>query len=61
MSEKCITVSELIKELEKLPKDFTVEVSVRYDNCEHIQPLGQVYSCTNCKHIDWIVLRGEKQ
>ena len=60
MSEKCITVGELIKELEKLPKDFTVEVSVTYDNCEHIQPLGQVYSYKDCKHIDWITLRGKK-
>ncbi len=56
-----MNVGDLIKELEKLPKDFTVEVSVTYDNCEHIQPLGQVYFCEDCKFIDWITLRGQKE
>lgn len=50
-----ITIGELINELEKHPKNKTVDVSVRYDNCEHIQPLKEVNATEG---IDWIVLRG---
>ena len=60
MTEKRFTVGELIEELEKLPKQLTVELSVNYDNCNHIQPLGEVYS-SKSKYIDWIVLMGVKE
>lgn len=53
-----VTVEELIKELEKLPGSLKVKLSVRYDNCEHIQPLGEIYS-TKSNDFDWIILRGE--
>lgn len=60
VAEKRFTVSDLIKELEKLPQDFNVELSVRYDNCEHIQQLGEVISFKS-SDIDWILLRGAKE
>lgn len=51
-----ITVGKLIKELSKLPKDKTVELSVNYDNCDHIQSLKRIY---HNKDIDWIILSGK--
>lgn len=60
MDEKRFTVEELIRELEKLPKHYTVEVSVTYDNCEHIQPLSKI-SYYDGRFIDWITLRGGKE
>ena len=56
MSYEGITIEELIKELEKHPKDKTVEISVTYDNCEHVQPLKKVSATEG---IEWIVLRGK--
>lgn len=50
-------VRDLINELEKVPQDFDVELGVRYDNCEHIQQLGEVISFKS-SDIDWILLRG---
>ena len=59
MSEKeQLTVGELIKELEKLPKHLKVELSVEYDNCRHIQPLYKVFNNASAD-IDWIVLIGD--
>lgn len=55
MSE--ITVEKLIQILKGLPKDKIVEVSVTYDNCEHIQTLGEV---THTECVNWITLRGKK-
>lgn len=52
-----ITVKELIRILEQIPSDKTVEVTVTYDNTEHIQPLGEVYHHEN---FNWITLRGKK-
>lgn len=61
MSEKeRFTVGELIKELEKLPKHLRVELSVHYDNCHHIQPLGKLYNSMS-SDIDWILLIGVKE
>ena len=59
MSEKQWTVGELIKELEKCDKDKPVEVSVLYDNCEHIQKLNHVYDFKDVYIGDgWVTLRG---
>lgn len=59
MSEKQWTVGELIKELEKCDKDKPVEVSVLYDNCEHIQYLSSVYDFKDSLIGDgWVILRG---
>ncbi|WP_296885115.1 hypothetical protein [uncultured Methanobrevibacter sp.] len=59
MSEKeQLTVGELIKELEKLPKHLKVEVAVVYDNCRHIQPLYKVFNSASAD-IDWIILMGD--
>ena len=55
-----LTVGELIKELEKLPKHLKVELSVRYDKCRHIQPLYDVYNSASAD-IDWIVLMGDME
>ena len=43
MTKQGMTVGELIKELKKLDKDKPVEVSVNYDNCDHVQKLCSVY------------------
>lgn len=59
MTKKRFTVGELIKELEKLPKDYAVDVSVTYDNCEHIQPLNKI-AYYEGRFIDWVTLRGGK-
>ena len=63
MTEKGMTVRELTSYLlgliEKGDGDKTVELSVNYDNCDHIQPLKEIYVCENCKYIDWITLRGK--
>lgn len=62
MTEKRVTVKELSDYLLDLIKegygDNTVELSINYDNCDHIQPLNEVYVCRDCKYIDWITLRG---
>lgn len=60
MTDKGMTIGELIKELEKLPKHLTVKLSVNYDDCNHIQPLGRVYSLRSAD-IDWILLIGKKE
>lgn len=60
MTEKQFTVEKLIKELEKLPKHHTVELSVHYDNCHHVQPLSEIYS-SESKYIEWIVLIGGEE
>lgn len=59
MTKKDFTVGELIEELEKFPKTYTIDVSVTYDNCEHIQPLSKI-SHYEGRFIDWITLRGGK-
>ena len=57
---KQYTVGELIKELEEIPKNFKVELSVNYDNCDHIQPLKKIYVPNpETEYIDWITLRGK--
>lgn len=62
MTEKRVTVKELSDYLLDLIKegygDNTVELSINYDNCDHIQPLNEVHVCRDCKYIDWITLRG---
>ena len=59
MNKGKFIVGELIKELEKLDKDKPVEVSVTYDNCEHIQPLSSVYDFNDSYFGDgWVTLRG---
>ena len=45
--------------IESKVDDKTVELSVHYDNCDHIQPLGEVY-VADSEIIDWITLRGGK-
>ena len=57
IKKKKITVGELIKELQTLPKDKTVEVSVNYDHCDHIQKLSKIYPNPG---FDWITLAGGK-
>jgi len=37
----------------------TVELSVNYDNCDHIQTLGEVHA--NTDNISWITLKGIKE
>lgn len=60
---KRITVKELCLQLFELVNkghgDKTVELSVNYDHCDHIQPLGEVY-VADSEIIDWITLRGGK-
>lgn len=51
-------VDELIKELEKLPKNLTVKLSVNYDHCDHIQNLKEVY---HYNETPWVVLKGGKE
>lgn len=63
MTEK-ITVKQLHKYLSELIKDgcedYTIDVTVRYDNCEHIQPLGEI--CANISGtVNFITLRGAKE
>lgn len=62
MTEKKVTVNRLCTELHKLiDKGFgnkIVELSINYDNCDHIQPLNKIYAFENCERIDWIMLRG---
>ena len=61
--QKRITVRELCSHLLHLIEngkgDKTVELSVNYCNCDHIQPLGEVWD-TDSELIDWITLRGRK-
>ena len=61
MTENQLTIGELIEALQKLPlpKSYKVNLSVRYDDCEHIQPLRGVTAFISTD-IDWIVLRGGK-
>ena len=56
-----ITVGELIKELEKLDKDKPVELSVNYDNCDHIQDLCYVddFKDSLCGGKGWVTLIGK--
>ena len=61
MTKKGMTVGKLIKELEKLDKDKPVEISVNYDNCNHIQKLCSVYDFNDSYLGDgWVTLRGGK-
>lgn len=56
-----MTVGKLIKKLEKLDKDKPVEISVNYDNCNHIQKLCSVYDFNDSYFGDgWVTLRGGK-
>jgi len=55
-----ITVAELIKQLEKVPQDFTVTLGVSYDNCLHMQPLEKV-DAPMSSDINWILLKGAKE
>ena len=63
-----MTTSVTVKELASYLLDLideghggkTVELSVHYDNCHHIQPLGEVY-VTDSELIDWITLIGVKE
>lgn len=60
MSKK-ITVEQLNSWLTKLIEDgcghYTIDISVHYDNCDHIQPLDEV--CANISgEVDFITLRG---
>lgn len=61
MTEKQLTIGELIDALQKLPlpKSYKVNLSVKYDDCEHIQPLREVTGFISTE-INWIVLRGGK-
>lgn len=59
MTKQGMTVGELIKELEKLDKDKPVEVSVNYDNCDHVQKLCSVYDFKDSYFGDgWVTLIG---
>lgn len=62
MTEKQFTVKELCSYLLDLIEeghgDKTVQLSVIYDNCEHIQDFGNI---TNIENIPWITLRGAKE
>lgn len=59
MAKQGMTVGELIKELEKLDKDKPVEVSVNYDNCDHVQSLCSVYDFKDSYFGDgWVTLIG---
>lgn len=61
MAKQGMTVGQLIKELEKLDKDKPVEVSVNYDNCDHIQKLESVYDFNDSYFGDgWVTLIGGK-
>ena len=59
-----VTVKQLHGYLSELIEDgcgdYTIDVSVRYDNCEHIQPLGEV-SANISGTVDFITLRGAKE
>ena len=63
MTDK-ITVRQLTSHLLHLIEtghgDKYVELSVNYDQCDHIQELGEVW-CTDNELIDWITLRGKKK
>ena len=50
-----MTVGDLIQELEKIPKDKVVKLSVNWDNCDHIQSLTKVYHHDS---LEWITLIG---
>lgn len=58
MSRKKFSVGDLIKELEKLDPDKQVELSVSYDNCEHIQPLQSIFDFDGHISGGWVTLRG---
>ena len=63
MTKSNYTVKELASYLLDLIDEgygnHTIDLSVNYDNCDHIQPLKQIYVCKDCKTIDWITLRGK--
>jgi len=63
MSEVPLTVEDLHEILTGIIKmgygKKTVELSVNYDNCDHIQELGSVH--TNGETISWITLMGVKK
>lgn len=53
------TVGDLIRDLEKIPEDYIVRVSVAYDDCEHIQYLNTIYTFKGCGN-GWVTLSGVK-
>ena len=63
MTETPLTVEELHKILTGIIEmgygKKTVELSVNYDCCDHIQELGSVH--TNTSDISWITLKGVKK
>lgn len=61
MIKQGLTVGDLINELEKLDKDKTVEVSVTYNGCDHIQKLCSVYDFNDSYFGNgWVTLIGGK-
>ena len=61
MTEKRLTVYELHEQLTQMIKqdmgNNTVELSVNYDHCDHIQKLGKIYWNDG---FNWITLKGAK-
>lgn len=55
IDEKGMRVGELIQELEKIPEDKIVKLSVNWDHCDHVQTLKTVYHSDLFK---WITLDG---
>ena len=52
-----MNASELIKILEKLPKETKIRLSVFYNNCEHLQDMGDSFYF---KEGNYIKLLGKK-
>lgn len=64
MTEKRLIVEDLYLKsdglIEKGYGKHTVELSVNYNNSDHIQELGEVWH-TDSDFINWITLRGKKE
>lgn len=58
VKQLCSTLLDLI---EDGYSEHTIDLSVNYDNCNHIQPLREVYAPKKDTGIDWIVLLGAKE
>ena len=62
MTKKRFTVYELHEQLSQMIEQGhgmkIVELSVNYDNCDHIQKLGKIYWNDN---FNWITLAGAKE
>ena len=52
-----MNAGELIKILEKLPDETKIRLSVFYDNCEHLQDMGNYFYFEDG---NYILLRGKK-